>query len=177
MTKDKFDKGTVDMARDWYYHTKRFQVSERLEITDPFVNLLTTFEGVKYKAYQDPVGIWTIGVGFIDGVKEGDTMTPEEVKDRLKKEVKRFEDAVNKHVHVPLTQYQFNALVSFAYNVGAGALAGSTLLQKLNEEDYDGSAKEFLRWNKAGGRVLKGLTRRRRCEKVMFNGGEWEEYI
>lgn len=169
------------MNKDWYDNTVRYHVSEGLKIGDDFVELLTTFEGVKYKAYLDPVGIWTIGVGFVEGVKEGDTMTPEEVQERLNKEVERFEEAVNDLVEVPLTQYQFNALVSFVYNVGEGAFQRSTLLKKLNLRNYHQASDEFMKWNKGtvNGKlkVLAGLTRRRGAEQAMFCGDDWRDFL
>ncbi|EDH9820259.1 TPA_asm: lysozyme, partial [Salmonella enterica subsp. enterica serovar Typhimurium] len=79
-----------------------------------------------------------------------------------------YENDVSRLVKVKLTQGQFDALVSFAYNLGARTLSSSTLLRKLNSGDYAGAADEFLRWNKAGGKVLNGLTRRREAERALF---------
>jgi peptidoglycan hydrolase-like protein with peptidoglycan-binding domain len=90
----------------------------------------------------------------------------------LAEDVGRFEAAVNRLVKVPLSQGQFDALVSFSFNVGEGALADSTLLRKLNARDYKGARREFARWNKGGGRVLPGLTRRRAAEAKLFGGGK-----
>ena len=86
----------------------------------------------------------------------------------LKKDLEKFEKAVNKYVNVEITQSMFDALVSFSFNVGATAFRKSTLLQKLNKGDYDGAADEFLRWNKGGGKVLAGLTKRRKAERQLF---------
>ena len=90
--------------------------------------------------------------------------------DLKRQDLSRFENAVRTHVTVPLTQSMFDALVSWTFNVGAGRIApnGSTLARKLNAGDYEGAADELLKWNRAGGRVLSGLTRRREAERQMF---------
>jgi hypothetical protein len=90
----------------------------------------------------------------------------------LAEDVRRFENCVNDAVKVPLTQNQFDALVSFTFNVGCGALRESTLLRELNDRDYNAARREFARWNKGGGRVLPGLTRRRAAEAKLFGGGK-----
>lgn len=137
------------------------------------VALLHHFEGFRADAYQDSVGIWTIGYGntrYEDGtpVRKGDRVTRERGAELFRNILKGFEQAVLDAVTVPLTQGQFDALVSFAYNVGTGALRSSTLLRVLNAGDYDAAADQFLRWNRAGGRVLPGLTRRREAERKLF---------
>jgi len=140
------------------------------------IDLLHHFEGFSNEAYPDPGtggDPWTIGYGntrYEDGspVRKGDRVTKERGAELFRNILKGFEDKVSVLVKVDLTQGQFDALVSFAYNVGTGALAKSTLLRKLNSGDYSGAADEFLRWNKAGGRVLAGLTRRRTAERKLF---------
>lgn len=137
------------------------------------LDLLHHFEGFRHEAYLCPAGVWTIGYGntkWPDGrpVRKGDRVTREEGEELFRAILRTFERGVLSAVKVDLTQGQFDALVSFAYNVGTGALAKSTLLRKLNSGDYSGAADEFLRWNKAGGRVLKGLTRRREAERKLF---------
>ena len=119
-------------------------------------------------SYRCPAGVWTIGYGHTQGVKPDMVISQLQAERFLRQDLKRFEDAVTSLVKVPVTPNQFSALVSFAYNVGAGALYDSTLLRKLNQKDYKGAANEFLRWNKAGGKVLPGLTRRRLAEKDLF---------
>lgn len=135
--------------------------------------VLHHFEGFRHDAYLCPAGVWTIGYGntrYEDGspVRKGDRVTKGRGAELFRNILKGFEDKVSTLVKVDLTQGQFDALVSFAYNVGTGALAKSTLLRKLNSGDYSGAADEFLRWNKAGGRVLAGLTRRREAERELF---------
>jgi len=137
------------------------------------IALIKQFEGCRLTAYQDSVGVWTIGYGWtrpVDGVpvRAGMTIKQEVAERLLKTGLVGYENDVTKLVRVKLTQGQFDALVSFAYNLGARSLSTSTLLQKLNASDYAGAADEFPRWNKAGGKVLNGLSRRREAEKALF---------
>lgn len=132
------------------------------------IELIKSFEGCKLKAYQDSVGVWTIGYGRTTNVHKGDVITQQQADDYLLIEYKEFESKVKKLVKVPLTDNQLGALVCFAYNVGVGALSKSTLLKKLNVGDYKGAAEQFLVWNKAGGKILNGLVRRRQAEKDLF---------
>jgi len=137
------------------------------------LDLIKSFEGFSAKAYPDPAHGWnvpTIGYGTTAGVKMGDTITKERAEELLREDVKRFEDQVLRLVKVPLTQGQLDALVSFTYNLGAANLGNSTLLRLLNAGDYKGAAAQFDRWNKAGGKVLKGLVTRRAAERAMFEG-------
>ncbi|WNJ77764.1 lysozyme [Cedecea neteri] len=144
-----------------------------MQISDKGIALIKQFEGCCLTAYQDSVGVWTIGYGWtnpVDGkqVKAGMTITQEVAERLLKTGLVSYENDVSKLVKVKLTQGQFDALVSFTYNLGARSLSTSTLLKKLNAGDYRGAADEFPRWNKAGGKVLAGLTRRREAERSLF---------
>jgi lysozyme len=139
-----------------------------MEISERGLDLIKRFEGLSIKAYQCSAGVWSIGFGSTSNVKPGQIITVAEAHHRLKQDVRDSEAAVKRLVTVPLSQHQFDALVSFVFNVGAGALSKSTLLKKLNAGDYQGAAGEFLRWNKAGGKVLPGLTRRRSAERELF---------
>ncbi|UGV23816.1 endolysin [Hafnia phage Pocitis76] len=137
------------------------------------INLIKKFEGCRLTAYQDSVGVWTIGYGWtqpVDGkpVGKGMTITQQKADDLLKQGVIQYEAGVHGLVTVQLNQNQYDALVDFAYNLGVNALKGSTLLKKLNTGDYAGAANEFTKWNKAGGKELAGLTRRREAEKSLF---------
>ena len=134
------------------------------------LDLIKSFEGLRLSAYKDVVGVVTIGYGTTSGVKMGDTITKERAEELLREDVKRFEGYVDRLVKVPLTQGMFDALVSFTYNLGPGALEKSTLLDQLNLGDYDGAAEQFDRWTKAGGKVLSGLVRRRAAERALFEG-------
>lgn len=130
--------------------------------------LIKSFEGLELEAYLCPANIWTIGYGHTGDVKEGDTITKAEADELLEKDLEKFRGGVNRCVKVPLNENQFGALVSFAYNVGIGSLQSSTLLKLLNACDYDAASDQFLRWNKSGGKVLTGLTRRREAERAVF---------
>lgn len=141
-------------------------------INEDGLKLVQHFEGLYLTAYRDPVGIWTIGYGHTglthnDGtVHAGRTITREEASALLKYDMSVFEKRVADAVDVPLDANQFSALVSFDFNTGA--LNRSTLLRLLNAGDYEGAAKEFPRWNRAGGQILAGLTRRRHSEQNLF---------
>lgn len=141
-------------------------------MSDNGLKLITESEGLELKAYPDP-GTggepWTIGYGHTKNVCKGMTCTKEEALKWLRQDVSWAEDAVNELVYVPLTQNQFDALVDFIFNVGRTNFANSTLLRKLNKADYVGAAAEFQRWNKAAGKVLPGLTKRRQKEAQLFS--------
>ena len=140
----------------------------------PFgVDLICSFEGKRLTAYDDGVGGWTIGFGttaYPNGikVKNGDTCTEEQAKSYMGHDLKKFEAAVNKAVTEQLTQNQFDALVSLAYNIGAGAFSQSTLVKKLNANDIRGAADQFDVWVNAGGKRMQGLVNRRSKEKQLF---------
>lgn len=144
-----------------------------MRISENGIEFIRQLEGEKLTAYPDIVGIWTIGVGhtgFVDGkpVARGMAITKEKSKELLTADLKRFESAVNDAVKVTLTQNQFDALVSLAFNIGEGAFVRSTLVNKLNAGDKKGAAEQFLVWKNAGGRVSQGLLNRRQKEKAMF---------
>lgn len=144
-----------------------------MQTSDKGIALIKQFEGCKLTAYQDSVGVWTIGYGWtqpVDGkpIRAGMTIKQETAERLLKTGLVSYENDVSRLVKVDLTQGQFDALVSFTYNLGARSLSTSTLLRKLNAGDYAGATDEFLRWNKAGGKVLNGLTRRREAERALF---------
>ena len=135
------------------------------------LDLIKRYEGYSDRAYPDPgtgSSPWTIGYGHTRGVRPGMTCTKEQADAWVCEDVESAERAVQDYVRVPLTQGQFDALVSFIYNVGVHNFNTSTLLRKLNAVDYEGAANEFPRWDHAGGRVLAGLTRRREAERRMF---------
>ena len=144
-----------------------------MQTSEKGIALIKQFEGCKLTAYQDSVGIWTIGYGWtqpVEGkpIRAGMTIKQETAERLLKTGLVSYESDVTRLVKVGLSQGQFDALVSFTYNLGARSLSTSTLLRKLNAGDYAGAADEFLRWNKAGGKVLNGLTRRREAERALF---------
>jgi len=145
-----------------------------MDISDKGLKLIQEFEGLKLTAYQDVIGIWTIGYGntfYLDGniVKKGNKVTKPQAEALLKATIKEFEAKVESLVKAKLNQNQFDALVSFTYNVGPANLKKSTLLKKVNINPNDESiAQEFIKWNKAGGKVVDGLTRRRQAESDLY---------
>lgn len=132
------------------------------------IALIKEYEGLRLGAYLCSAGVLTIGYGHTGGVKEGDLITEQKAEQLLQDDLKKFENGVLRLVRVPLTQNQFDALVSFAFNLGVGNLGKSTLLKMLNDRDYKGAAGQFIRWNKAAGKELDGLTRRRIAESELF---------
>jgi lysozyme len=136
------------------------------------LKLIKHFEGCRLVAYKCPAGIWTIGYGHTNHVSEGLKISQQQAEDLLKLDLNIFEYCVNKKVKVKLSQNQFNALVSFCYNVGTFAFAASTLLRELNQAHYDKVPEQLMRWNKAGKTVLAGLTKRRAAEAALFSTGK-----
>lgn len=131
---------------------------------------IAQYEGYRGAAYDDGVGVQTIGFGTTDGVKRGDTIDPVRALVRLGADAAAMERKLAACIHVPLYQHEWDAYVSWAYNVGTGAACGSTLVRKLNAGDYVGACDELPRWNKAGGRVLPGLSKRRAQERAQCRG-------
>ena len=139
------------------------------------ISLIKKFEGCELEAYQDSVGVWTIGYGHTKDVKQGDKINQDEAEHLLEEEMPEYEGYINDMVEVSLEQCQFDALVSWVYNLGPTNLSSSTLLKVLNEGEYDEVPFQIKRWNKAGGKVLEGLTRRREAEALLFQDKEWYE--
>lgn len=142
------------------------------------LSLVKQFEGFEPKWYPDPAHGWkvpTIGYGHTDAAgppkyaaTKNLVLSEAEATEILRNDMQKYADAVSKSVTVPLNDNQFDALVSWCYNVGPGAVAKSTLVRKLNAGDYVSVPSELAKWNKAGGKVLKGLTRRRAAEAALF---------
>lgn len=132
---------------------------------------LLLHEGYRGEAYIPvPGDVPTIGFGTTGGVKMGDRTTPERALQRALADVQKFEGALKRCVSVPLHQHEYDAYISFSYNVGSAAFCRSTLVRKLNAGDYSGACAELLRWTKAGGRELPGLVRRRQDEYLTCIG-------
>lgn len=111
-----------------------------------------------------PGDVPTIGFGTTEGVKMGDAITPPKALERALRDVQKFEGALKRCVQVPLAQYEYDAYISLSYNIGSGAFCGSTLVRKLNAQDYEGACREILRWDRFKGEPLAGLTKRRQRE-------------
>jgi lysozyme len=146
-----------------------------MKISQEGLSLIKKFEGCELEAYKCAAGVLTIGYGSTKDVKEGDTLTQEEADKLLLKDVEVFETAVNDAVEVSMSQSQFDALVSWTFNLGSGSLNSSTMLKKLNNQEYDEVPSQIKRWNKAGGKVLQGLIRRREAEALLYEGKEWSK--
>ena len=157
-----------------------------MKVSAKAIKMIMHHEGVRQKPYRCPAKLWTIGVGHVlypeqgklkiderDGfalkIEDFRTFPMEEVDAILRADLDRFERGVEKFCPVPLTQGQFDALVSFSFNVGLGTLQRSTLRQKINRQDFEGASSEFLKYIMAGGKILKGLQNRRNDERALFN--------
>ena len=132
------------------------------------LQLTEQFEGFKSVAYQDQVGVWTIGYGHTRGVCAGMTCTDEQAEAWLLEDISIAEADVNRVVTSTITQGEFDALVDFAFNLGNGSLNNSTLLKLVNAGEFDEAAKQFPRWDMAGGHEVAGLLRRRLAEQAEF---------
>lgn len=143
------------------------------QVNQDGLNLIKEFEGFRRNAYLCPAGVWTIGYGstfYPDGrrVQKGDVISNKEAEELLKITVNNFANDVDRLVTVPINDNHFSALVSLAFNIGVYAFKNSTLRRVLNQGNYQEAARQFLRWDKAGGKTLAGLTRRRQAERNLF---------
>ena len=137
--------------------------------------LIKKFEGCRLESYRCSANVLTIGYGHTGGVLETDVITQDDADKLLEEDIAKFEKYVNDNVTVELNQSQFDALVAWTFNLGVGNLRQSTMLKKLNESDYGSVPFEMRRWNKAGGKTLDGLIRRRQAESLLFEGKEWHK--
>src|SRR5574344_35140 len=136
------------------------------------IELIKSFESLRLKAYKCPSGVWTIGYGHTKDVKATMVISPQRAERLLKEDITQTETQVKKMTYyISLTQGQFSALVSFAFNVGIGALMGSTLLKKVRQNPQDPAIRdEFGKWVKSKGVTLQGLVRRRKAEADLYFG-------
>ena len=146
-----------------------------MKISQEGLSLIKRFEGCRLESYKCSANVLTIGYGHTSGVKETDTITQDEADKLLQEDVEQFEKYVDDYVTVKLGQSQFDALVAWTFNLGPGNLKESTLLKVLNNEDYTSVPREMKRWNKAGGKTLDGLIRRREAESLLFQSKEWHK--
>ena len=147
---------------------------QKMKTSQEGIALIKKFEGCELEAYQCSANVWTIGYGHTAGVSEGDVCTQEDADRMLAEDLEEFEGYVKEAVDVSLEQHNFDALVAWTYNLGPGSLQSSTMLKRLNEENFDEVPSEMRRWNKSGGQVLDGLVRRREAEALLFQGMPWE---
>ena len=142
-----------------------------MKLSQRGIDLIKQFEGYSSKAYPDPAtggAPWTIGYGTTNGVKPGMVITAEKAEKMLRDDVAKFESGVSSLVTAPTTQGQFDAMVSLAYNIGLGGFGKSTLLKKHNARCYTCAADQFRVWNRANGKVMNGLTKRRAAERQVY---------
>lgn len=145
-----------------------------MKISQEGIALIKKFEGCKLESYLCAANVPTIGYGSTKGVEMGMTISQERAEELLLEDLVVYEEAVEKSVTVPLSQHQFDALVSWTFNLGGANLNASTMLKVLNQGAYEDVPYQMKRWNKAGGKVLEGLTRRRLAESLLFEGNDWE---
>tara|TARA_R110000803_G_scaffold149167_1_gene214626 strand:+ start:2254 stop:2697 length:444 start_codon:yes stop_codon:yes gene_type:complete len=146
-----------------------------MNISQEGLGLIKKFEGCELNSYKCAAGVWTIGYGSTHGIEEGMSISKSRAEELLLEDISEFEDHVMNNVKVPLNQNQFDAMVSWTFNLGGGNLKSSTLLKVLNGGDYEDVPNQIKRWNKANGKVLEGLIRRREAEALLFAGKEWFE--
>ena len=148
-----------------------------LQLSKTGIELLKHFEGCELKAYQDSVGVWTIGYGHTKGIYEGLEITQLEAEKMLQDELPEYEGYVTDKVVPMLQQHEYDALVCWVYNLGPTNLSSSTLLKRLNAGEFNDVPFEMKRWDKAGGQPLLGLTRRRNAEALLCKGEQWKDYL
>lgn len=142
-----------------------------MKLSQRGIDLIKQFEGYSSKAYPDPAtggAPWTIGYGTTKGVKPGMVITAQQAEKMLRDDVAKFESGVSSLINAPTTQGQFDAMVSLAYNIGLGNFGKSTLLKKHNSRCYTCAADQFRVWNRANGKVMNGLTKRRAAERQVY---------
>ena len=146
-----------------------------MKISEDGLELIKKFEGCETSAYQDSVGVWTIGFGHTKDVEEGQTCSIEDAESMLTDEMDEYEGYINNMVKVDLQQHEFDSLVAWVYNLGPTNLGESTMLKVLNGGQFDRVPNEMNRWTRAGGEILEGLVRRRQAESLMFQNLDWRQ--
>ena len=146
-----------------------------MKISEDGLELIKKFEGCETSAYQDSVGVWTIGFGHTKGVEEGQTCSIEDAESMLADEMDEYEGYINNMVKVDLQQHEFDSLVAWVYNLGPTNLGESTMLKVLNGGQFDRVPDEMNRCTRAGGQILEGLVRRRQAESLMFQDLDWSQ--
>ena len=147
-----------------------------MKISQEGIDLIKHFEGCELESYRCSANVLTIGYGTTKNVVEGMKISQHQAEELLMKDLEEFEGYVEDLIDVPLEQNQFDALVAWTYNLGPTNLKNSSLRKVLNKGAYDDVAEQIKRWNKANGKVLKGLVRRRNAEAELFDGNDWHVY-
>ena len=150
-------------------------IRNKMKISEDGLELIKKFEGCETSAYQDSVGVWTIGFGHTKGVEEGQTCSIEDAESMLADEMDEYEGYINNMVKVELQQHEFDSLVAWVYNLGPTNLSESTMLKVLNGGQFVRVRDEMNRWTRAGGEILEGLVRRRQAESLMFQNLDWRQ--
>ena len=153
----------------------QIQRNKDMNISNEGLSLIKKFEGCELNSYKCAAGVPTIGYGSTHGIEMGMSISKARAEELLLEDISKFEDIVNESIKVSLSQNQFDAMVSWTFNLGGGNLKSSTLLKVLNGGDYEDVPNQIKRWNKANGKVLEGLIRRREAEALLFAGKEWFE--
>jgi len=148
-----------------------------MRTSDEGVALIQHFEGCRLEAYLCPANVWTIGYGHTFRVREGDVIDQEAAEALLIEDLEEFEGHVLRLVEIPLTQNQFDALVSWTFNLGPGNLKSSTLLNRINFGPLSDVPFQIQRWTRAGGKVLEGLVKRRAAEAALWQNLNWREFV
>jgi len=145
-----------------------------MRTSEPGKEFIKDFEGCKLEAYQCSGGVWTIGYGHTRHVQEGDKITNKEADAFLVKDIEMVEHHVDRLVNVHLLRNEWDAIVSWCFNLGCGNLRSSTMLRVINSGDIDKVSEQIVRWDKAGGKVVAGLTRRRKAEAELFDNAVYD---
>lgn len=146
-----------------------------MKISQEGIALIKHYEGCKLESYQCSAGVWTIGFGSTKNVKEGMSIDAEKAEQLLVKDLAIFEKEVANLVSVPLEQNQYDAIVSWTFNLGSSNLKASTMLKVLNNGVYEAVPEQLKRWNKVKGVVNDGLVKRRKSEALLFEGKDWTQ--
>jgi lysozyme len=147
-----------------------------MRTSDEGISLIRHFEGCRLDAYLCPAGVWTIGYGHTRNVKQGDVIDQEQAEAFIIEDLEEFEGYVGKLVEIGLKQNEFDALVSWTFNLGPKNLEESTLLNRINYGLLCDVPTQIKRWNRAGGKVLQGLVKRRKAEALLWEGKDWRLY-
>lgn len=161
--------GLLDLSGNCGVERKSLSMDD---IPQEACDIIKEFEGFRSEAYLCTGGKWTVGYGHTKQVNDKTIITKEEAEDFLREDVKEAANTVDRYVDVPLSSFEFAALVSFVFNVGAGNFKRSTLLKLLNKGFYEQVPIQLMRWNRAGNKELGGLTRRRKAEVALWNNGK-----
>jgi len=167
----------MNLKKLWFIIEQLLQIqrNKNMNISQEGLSLIKKFEGCELNSYKCAAGVPTIGYGSTHGIEMGMSISKARAEELLLEDISKFEDIVNESIKVSLSQNQFDAMVSWTFNLGGGNLKSSTLLKVLNGGDYEDVPNQIKRWNKANGKVLEGLIRRREAEALLFAGKEWFE--